>query len=43
MNKTMYSYTSITGDTLLTKLKNSIDKTSSKFLTILTENSYKIL
>ena len=43
MNKTMYSYVSIIGDTLLAKLKNSIDKTSSKFLTILTENSYKIL
>ena len=43
MNKTMYSYVSIIGDILLEKLKNSIDKTSSKFLTILTENSYKIL
>jgi hypothetical protein len=43
MNKTMHSYVSIIDDTLLTKLKKSIDKTSSKFLTILTENSYKIL
>ena len=43
MNKTMYSYVSIIGDILLEKLRNSIDKTSSKFLTILTDNSYKIL
>ena len=43
MNETMYSYVYIIGDVLLEKLKNSIDRTSSKFLTILTENSYKIL
>jgi hypothetical protein len=43
MNKTMHSYVSIIGDKLLGKLKNSIDKTSSKFLTILTEDSYKKL
>ena len=43
MNKTMHSYVSIIGDILLSKLKNSIDKTSSKFLTILTKNSYKVL
>ena len=42
MNETMYSYISIIGDILLEKLKNSIDKTSANFLTILTENSYKI-
>ena len=39
----MHSYVSIIGDKLLGKLKNSIDKTSSKFLTILTEDSYKKL
>jgi hypothetical protein len=43
MNKTMHSYVSIIGDKLLGKLKNSIDKTSSKFLTILIEDSYKKL
>ena len=43
MNKIMHSYVSIIGDKLLGKLKNSIDKTSSKFLTILTEDSYKKL
>ena len=43
MNKTMYSYVSIIGDKLLGKLKNSIDKTSSKFMTILTKDSYKII
>ena len=41
MNKTMYSYASIIGVKLLGKLKNSIDKTSSKFTTILTKDSYK--
>ena len=43
MNETMHSYISIIGDILLAKLKNSIDKTSSKFMTILTKDSYKIL
>ena len=43
MNKTMHSYIAIIGDKLLAKLKNSIDKTSSKFTTILTVNSFKIL
>ena len=43
MKKIMHSYVSIIGDKLLGKLKNSIDKTSSKFLTILIEDSYKKL
>ena len=43
MNKTMYSYVSIIGDKLLGKLKNSIEKTSSKFMTILTKDNYEKL
>ena len=43
MKETLNTYIYTINYTLLAKLKNSIDKTSSKFLTLLTENSYKIL